>query len=215
MNGHKVGDTLKRILAACFIVCLSHVVLAQQEPPDIEFTVDRFVVEGDNPLDTAVTTAALAPFRGNYQGLDGLLAAGDALERELQLQGHTFHRVVLPPQTLDAGTVVLRVVQFTLAEVNISGNEHFPDANVQRSLRDLRRGEVPNTRRLSRVLSVANQHPSKHLRLNFAQSETEVDALDANISVQDRRPWQLFAAFNNIGTDESGNTRLSLAVCRT
>ena len=161
-------------------------------------------------MDSATTAAALAPFTGAYQGLDGLLAAGDALERELQLQGHTFHRVVLSPQTLDSGTVVLQVVQFTLADVKISGNEHYSDANVQRSLRDLRRGEVPNTRRLSRVLSVANQHPAKHLRLNFAQSETEADALDANISVQDRRPWQLFAAFNNIGTDETGNTRLSL-----
>jgi hemolysin activation/secretion protein len=180
------------------------------EPPEVTFTVERFVVEGDNPLDAATTEQTLAPFAGEYSGLDGLLAVSDSLERELQARGFQFHRVVLPPQTLDGGVVRLNVVEFALAEVKIAGNKYFSAANVRASVPPLKTGQVPNTRALSRALNVANQHPRKQVRINFANSETTADALDARIQVREERPWQLFTALNNIGTDDTGNTRLSV-----
>lgn len=206
------GFTVKiaSILAGAVLLIAGWSGACAQEPPPVEFTVDGFVIEGDSPLDGSVSEAALKPFLGVYSGLEGLLAAADALESELRKRGYTFYRVTLPPQTLDSGTVVLKVVRFKLADVEIQGNSNFSAENIAASLPLLRAGEVPNTRELSRSLTVANIHPRKHLRVNFANSEKVQDALIARVRVTDQRPWQLFASFNNIGTDDSGNTRMSI-----
>ncbi len=183
---------------------------AAQSPPAIHFTVERFQVEGDNPLDSGTTEATLAPFLGDYSDIEGLLAAGDALERALITQGHAFHRVTVPPQALDSGIVVLKVVTFGMADVRVRGNEHFSAENIRRSLPSLAAGQTPNMREISRELAVANQHPRKRLRVNFRNSEETPDALDAVVNVADQRPWSVFAGLNNIGTKETGRTRLAM-----
>ena len=43
--------------------------------PTVEFDVFAFTVEGDNQLTAAQTDEVLAPFLGNHQGLEELLAA--------------------------------------------------------------------------------------------------------------------------------------------
>lgn len=184
--------------------------VAAQSPPAVTFTVERFQVEGDNPLAPALTESTLAPFLGEYSGIDGLLAAADALERAMFAAGHSFHRVTVPPQALDSGIVLLDIVTFGMADVGVRGNTHFSDENIRRSLPGLAAGQTPNTREISRELAVANQHPSKRLRVNFRNSEDTPDALDAVINVTDRRPWSLFAGLNNIGNKETGRTRLAM-----
>jgi hemolysin activation/secretion protein len=87
-----------------------------QSPPALIFNVERFEVQGDNPLDSAATAAALEPFVGEYDGIDGLLAASDALESAFVAAGHNFHRVSLPPQELDRGVVILNVSTFAVGE---------------------------------------------------------------------------------------------------
>ncbi|MSR15160.1 MAG: hypothetical protein EXR86_11475 [Gammaproteobacteria bacterium] len=168
-----------------------------QSPPSLKFTVERFQIEGENPLDRAATEAALAPFLGEYAGLDGLLAATDALEKTLVAAGHTFHRVSLPPQELASGVVILKVVTFGVGEVKVEGNEFFSTDNVRSSLPKVAGAAGLNIHEVSRSLAVANQHPHKKLRVTFKDSDEVPDTLDAVVKVKDQRPWNAFANLNN------------------
>ena len=200
-----------RALIATSLLMLS-VTAAAQEPPPLLISVDRYEVTGDNPLDAATTAAAVAPFTGEFDGLDGLRAASDALESELRRRGFVFHRVVLPPQELAGGTVKLEVLTFALGDKRVTGNERLEDNRIIAALPALAPGTTPNLREVSRSLAVANEHPGRRLGLNFTRSPTEPDTLDANVRVTERRPYSVFAGLNNIGTDESGNLRLTLGV---
>lgn len=182
---------------------------AAEEVPVTRFTVSGFTVEGDNPLPAADTQRLLAGFTGEHAGVDGLLAAADALEQALAAAGFSFHRVTLPPQTLDGGTVRLRVLAFRIGEITIRGQRHFSADNVRASLPALAAGRTPDTRRLARALAVANRHPAKRLRIDLKES-AQPDAVDAEVVVVDRRPWQVFAAVNNTGTPASGRSRASI-----
>ncbi len=179
-----------------------------QAPPVLTFKVERFEVSGDNPLDAATTEAALAPFLGDYAGIEGLLAAKDGLEAAFAAGGFNFHRVSLPPQELASGIVVLNVTTFAVGDVKITGNEHFSTANIRTSLPKVVGGGAPNLREVSRSLAVANQHPHKKLKVTFRDSAEQPDTLDAIVKVKDERPWNIFANLNNIGTRETGRTRL-------
>ncbi|MEX2482254.1 MAG: ShlB/FhaC/HecB family hemolysin secretion/activation protein, partial [Gammaproteobacteria bacterium] len=183
--------------------------LAQDAPP-LSFSVERFTVAGDNPLDTLATDEILAPFTGEHAGMEGLLAARDALEQALRSAGYSFRRVILPPQTLSGGVVTLEVQSTTLGEVSITGNQHFSTESVARSLPGLVAGSTPDIRRTSRALHVANQHPAKQLKLNFRASEAEPDAIDAVVAVVDDKPWAVFAGLNNIGNEATGDLRLTV-----
>jgi hemolysin activation/secretion protein len=183
---------------------------AQDEAPTARFQVSGFTVAGENPLGSEETQAILDPYAGTHEGLDGLLSAADALESAIIARGHSFRRVVLPPQTLTGGVVTLEVVTFRVGEITVEGNRHYPDEQVLRALPTLRPGTVPSTRELSRALRVANQHPSRQLGVRFRESEA-ANAIDATVKVEDSRPWQVVASLANNGTPATERLRLSLA----
>ena len=189
------------------VLCVSALA---ETPPTVKFKVERFQIEGDNPLDPKATDATLAPFLGEYSGVDGLLGAKDALEQAYARAGYTFQRVTLPPQALDSGIVVLKVTAVGVGDLQIKGNQHFSDDNIRASLPKVLASGGADLSEVSRSLAVANQHPHKKLRVTFRDSETKPDSVDAVVNVQDQRPWNLFATINNIGTPDTGRSRLQL-----
>lgn len=182
--------------------------LYAEEVPVVRFTVTEFSVEGENPFAPEKTQQVLELFLGEHEGLAGLLEAAAALESALLNAGHSFHRVVLPQQTLEQGRIKLKVVVFKLANVDVTGNQYFSAENIRASLPGLEPGTVPDTRALARELIIANEHPSKQLTLRIKHSKVP-DSVDAELAVQDQRPWQIFTVLNNIGTDETGDFRIS------
>ena len=183
---------------------------AHAQTPVVRFEVERFDIEGDNPLSEAHTQEVLAPFTGTHAGVDGLLAAADALEQAIEDAGVAFQRVVLPPQSLQDGTVVLRLVVFTVTRVEVRGGEHHSEANIRRSVSALREGETPDTGEIARNLTLANLQPWKTTTLTFRESETHVEGLDATLEVEDRRPRMLWSALDNTGSAPTGPYRWSL-----
>ena len=119
-----VRPTLRALIATL----LAAVVMApvKAETPVVRFEVERFEVEGDNPLSEVRTQEVLAPFTGMHAGVDGLLAAADALEQAIQDAGVAFQRVVLPPQSLQDGRVVLRVTVFRVERVEWRARSTIP-----------------------------------------------------------------------------------------
>ena len=197
-------------LAGATAAAVVAVAPAQEATPVVRFEVERFVVEGDNPLSEAQTRSVLDPFTGEHAGVDGLLAAADALEQAIRDVGVAFQRVVLPPQSLQDGEVVLRVAVFTVAGVEVRGAQHHSEANVRRSVPALREGETPDTGAIARALAVANRQLWKTTTLTFRESGTEAEGLDAVLGVEDRPPRLVWSGLNNTGSASTGLWRWSL-----
>lgn len=195
---------LRASLLAFAIATAWGVAAYAEDAPPLKIVVKSFQIEGDNPLGAAANEALL-PFVGEYDGLEPLYAAKDALNSALANGGFRFYRATLPPQDIDSGTVVIKIVALPIGKVDVRGAKHVTPESVQRSLRALKTGETPNTLEVSRALAVANEHPSKHLRVNFAESEETPDTLDAIVNVTEEKPWSVFAQINNIGSEASTN----------
>lgn len=173
----------------------------------VEFTVNSFIVEGDNQLSEQKTTQILRNFLGKHEGLDRLRSAAKAIEKAHAEQGNSFYRVTLPPQTMDNNVVTLRVLVFKLGETTVIGHSYFSDEQILRSLPALKQGHSPNTRDIARALTLANKHPSREHIVNIKKGRKE-DTVDAEIKVKDSRPYLLFAGLNNIGAVETGRVRV-------
>jgi hemolysin activation/secretion protein len=179
--------------------------------PVFRFTIESFVIEGDNPLSAEEGREVLAPFLGDHEGIAGLQAAAETLEFYLIENEFSFHRVILPPQTLTDGIVRLDVVAFKIGKIDIDGNEHFSDENILRSLPALEIGEAPKTNQIAQQRLHANDHPSKQIEVRFKESDVE-RSLDADITVRDSRPLNVFFTLNNTGTSETGRLRSTLGL---
>ncbi|MCB1743014.1 MAG: ShlB/FhaC/HecB family hemolysin secretion/activation protein [Gammaproteobacteria bacterium] len=182
--------------------------LSGRPPPAVR--VLRFVVDGPDPLGEQATRALLEPLAEDVRSLDDLRAVADRLQQALAGAGHAFHRVLLPPQTIRDGVVRLQVVPFEVGDIKVSGNTHFSDANVRRSLPALKLRSSPQLLELRRDIAVANRHPAKQVDVTFSDDQTRPRSLQATVTVRDRKPWTVFTALDNAGNSQTGRLRWTL-----
>jgi hemolysin activation/secretion protein len=191
------------------ITMLSSSHLLAVEPPAVTFTIDKIVIEGENPLEQKTINQLLQPYLGQQQGLDGIEAASSSLQQYLVDEGYAFHRVIVPPQKVADGTFKLKVLAFQLDQIEVKGNQYFNKDNIIASLPYLEVGHSLNSREISRSMLLANEHPSKNVTVFIRESE-QPGYVNARVEAKDVRPWQLFASLSNTGSDDTGDDRVSL-----
>jgi hemolysin activation/secretion protein len=171
------------------------------------FEIIRFQVEGNTLLDTAKMEKLLVPFTGKDRDFGTVQEAMDALENAYHSRGYSTVVVTLPEQELEKGVVRLQVMENRIGKFTIEGNHYFDQANIRRSLPALRQGEIPNLHAVSRSLKQANENPAKKINLQLLNSDKE-NEVDANLEVQDERPWKVGITADNTGTRDTGFTRV-------
>jgi hemolysin activation/secretion protein len=177
--------------------------------PSPVFAIKGFKVTGENPLGEAETARVLMPFVRSDANMETLQKATAALETALREKGFGLHRVALPPQ--DVGdAVTLNIVKFNVAKVNIEGRSIYDEANIRRSLPELREGESPNFKRLAIQTAIANENPNKQVEVGLRESD-EPDKIDATVKVKELRPWTLALGLSNAGSKSSGRDRATVS----
>ena len=171
-------------------------------PPEASFTVSRFEVTGDNPLDAARTQEILKPYLGAQQGIAGLESARAALDAAVRAAGFSLYHVTLPPQdTIDV--IRINVGRVKIVHVEVRGQKYFDEANIRASVPALVAGETPDIRAVARDLEIANDDPAKHTTLGLKGSDTD-DGIDAVLQTADRDPLSLTVGYNTSGNDDQG-----------
>jgi hemolysin activation/secretion protein len=171
-------------------------------PPEVSFTVTRFEVTGDNPLDPARTQEVLKPFLGVQQGIAGLEAARAAVDATLRGAGYSLYHVTLPPQET-VSVIRINVARVKVANIEVRGQKYFEESNIRASVPSLVAGQSPDIRAVARELEMANDNPAKHTTLGMKGSDTE-DSIDAVLQTSDRNPLTFTAGYNTSGNDDQG-----------
>ena len=210
MTEHKIARLAPLYCCCLVIVNLWLAVISTSVaavPSEFKFAVKTFSVEGSSPISNQSINDYFKGLENKAYTLKELQLVSKGLEQLIQEQGHTFYKVIVPPQSLATGNVKLQIVSFTLGQIEVTGNENFTKENIIASLPVLNKQDSPNTQDLSIALKVANKHPSKQVQVIFKPSQ-EQDKLDAQVAVSEQRPYQATLTANNYGTDLSGAYRL-------
>lgn len=177
----------------------------------LSLNIENFEVDGPNPFSDRYTRKLLDPYLGKHDSIEPVQQAASALESALRDAGYAFYITAVPPQPITATTIKLRITAFPIREIIVSGNSHFSEENILRSVPALKVDESPNTKDISRSLRVANVHPRKRLKLRFAAADDN-SGVPAQITVRDAKPVSLFLWANNTGTEDSGENRVGVGV---
>jgi hemolysin activation/secretion protein len=205
------------VVGAVLAVAAGAISIESAHGQDVLLEIKRFVLEGDpNPLSQPETDAILSRHLGTHKSLDSIEAAARALEDAMREKGFSFHRVIVPAQRPAAGELRLRVLRFNLAQLTVTGNQHFSSENILRALPGLQPGQSPDVQEVSRQLSLANEHPAKRLSIHIKESQKR-DHLDAEVKVRDVPARQTFLGLTGHTRDHdntinrnTGHTRLTI-----
>lgn len=185
----------------------SHSVYAQNYNDKPVLNISSFDITGDNPIGDKAFEV-LKPYLG-HQGIEGLSVASSALEQAIKSEGFGFHRVNLPPQTLNKGMVTLQIIRFNIGNINVNDNKFFNEKNILKSIPLLIEGESPNTTKLSQSIKFANQHPDKNITVEFTRGAGN-NEIDSNIHVIEKSPQTTFLSVENTGSVEAESLRATI-----
>lgn len=102
-----------------------------------------------------------------------------------QEKGFLTCRAFLPPQTIHAGEVQIRLIEGKTANVTVTGNKHTRESFLRNTFK-LKSGEVANTRKLNRKLQHFNGTSDVQARLlmkagqNFGETDYEIVLYEPN-----------------------------------
>ncbi|MDB5824640.1 MAG: hemin-binding protein [Herminiimonas sp.] len=175
------------------------------------FSISRFEIVGNSLLSQQDIDAAVMPLTGSNRVFGDIQKALEALEVAYRRKGFSAVRVHVPEQELSQGSVRIEVMESRLANIVVSGNQHFDEANIRASLLPLETGKSPALGRLSEAIQLANDNPAKQVEVTLV-SRTEEGKLDAKVQVTDSAPFHASATLDNSGTRASGRFRTGIAL---
>jgi hemolysin activation/secretion protein len=129
-----------------------------------------------------------------------------AIVRAYRRQGFPFVEVSTPEQEISHGVLQIRVVEFRVGKLAVTGADARGAATIGRGLRT-RPGDEIDSATLSQDLDWLNRYPDRIVSPTFtagaALGETDLD-----LAVTSKRPWSLVAGFANSGSPATSEDRV-------
>lgn len=177
---------------------------------DEVFDVARYEVSGAHLIAAEEIDRLVIPYTGRAKVFGDIQRALEAVEEAYRNRGYGAVQVILPEQELTEGVVRMTVIESRIANVRISGNRHFDEANIRASLPGVREGTAPMALRISESIQLANENPAKKVDVVMRVGEQE-GTVDMDVKVQDDSPQRVFLTADNTGNAKTGKTRLGVA----
>ena len=168
--------------------------------------------------------AAIAAKLAVYRELPFTLGDARFIQQDIteayQAAGYPLLAVVVPPQEIVDGALLVRVNEFSLAGYQATYSDgqggYSPDAPHRTSdkrlaalLDPLLAAPVLDQRDLDRKVKFLNASPYRQARVVFEPGKQLGESV-AQIQIDEKRPWSVQAGYNNHATESSGTNRYSL-----
>jgi hemolysin activation/secretion protein len=187
---------------------------------ELQFRVERIVVDGNSTLAAEAIEPLLAPARGERKSLRDVLAAVRRLQNAYRDEGYAAVQVVLPEQDVSGGVIRIGVIEPKIAEIRVdfvakseSGSADAIDAaDIERILPPLRMGQTPNVRAIDAAVRLANENPARRIQVELEAAAGNDILARVKVETSPRISW--FSRLDDTGTVSTGRTRLSMGIQR-
>ena len=119
--------------------------------------------------------------------------------------------VTLPPQKLTNGIVQVKVTEGRLSKINITGNQHFSDANIHRALPSVTTNILLNTKWFQPELDQANQNRDRQIYPVISPG-ADPGTTELTLKVKDRLPLHGRVEINDKSSPDTPLLRMDTAV---
>ncbi len=139
---------------------------------------------------------AVYPFMGPDRTTDDVEQARGALEKAYFAKGYQTVAVEIPPQRVQGGVVVLKVVEGKVGRLRVKGSRYFSLAEIKQEAPSLAEGQVPNFNDVSKDIVALNQQPDRRVTPAL-RAGTTPGTVDVDLNVEDTLPLHGSLELNN------------------
>ncbi|MBK1833827.1 ShlB/FhaC/HecB family hemolysin secretion/activation protein [Roseibacillus ishigakijimensis] len=151
----------------------------------------------------------LETFRGRPLTERDLLTLSEIIIRHYEDHDRPVVEVWIPPQAPESlESLVVRVEEGRVGSVQMRASSAFNEERLSRAL-FLSRGDLLKTSDLTAVTTWLSRNPFRQAEIFAAAGESHGEA-DLIIAFEEKRPWQLYAGYENSGTETTGEERFLL-----
>lgn len=166
--------------------------------PGVTFVLHSISITGTTVFNTQNLSFIWKPYlnkKVNFNDLNNILKLIKRVYRDM---GYLTTTAFLPPQDINNGDVVIRVVEGKRGNLNVEGNKYFSTPSIQKYFHTYR-GEVLDMGDLER--DVMRLNGSKDLNVTSVLSPGEnPETVDVTLKAQENPPYHV-----SIGTDNQGS----------
>lgn len=172
------------------------------------FEVQRIQIVGNTAFDGPTLHAQIA----DSEGLALTLAQLDALAARLTAyyhrHGYPLARAIIPPQTIDAGTVRIDIIEARYGKINLDNSSRVDDPLLAATLAPLRSGQLVTRADLDHGLLLLNDIPGVVVNATLSPGAA-VGTSDLNIRITPGRALNSRLTLDNYGNRYIGHARVS------
>ncbi|MCB1563441.1 MAG: ShlB/FhaC/HecB family hemolysin secretion/activation protein [Alphaproteobacteria bacterium] len=189
-------------------------IILQQLPPNaenIKFTLNSLEIEGLGVYKENDVAPLYQNKLGTTVSLADIYAVATALTNKYRNEGYILTQVVVPPQTIESGTVRLKVVEGFVDKVTVEGSDDESAMRLIRAYADnIRSDNALNVKQLEKFLLLINDLPGIEARSILSPSKTRAGASDLRVIVE-RDPYDAILSLDNHGSRYLGPVQLGAA----
>lgn len=174
----------------------------------IDFFMSRVQVNGATYFDEERIRAIFGPLEGQRIRLETLREQADRLQALYAEQGFLLTRVIIPPQRIEDGIVIIEVVEGFIDDILLEDDRSVGAKLAQHSLEALQGQRPLSIRELDGKLLILNEVPGVAVK-TLLRPGNEVGAASMVVSTS-RLPNQGFASISNTGSNAIGPAIYSL-----
>ena len=178
---------------------------SDEQSPAVEFQLQKINFDDSEILTAEELDNIAKDYVGNSVTLQNLYEIVEKINLLYQEKGFLTCRAFLPPQTIHAGEVQIRLVEGKTADVTITGNKHTRESFIRNTF-DLKQGEVTNTKKLNRKLQHFNGTSDAQARL-LMKAGKNFGETDYEIVLYEPKNQTLMLYADNAGYETSGKYR--------
>jgi hemolysin activation/secretion protein len=152
----------------------------------------------------------VAEYEGKELTFRQMQRAVDRITDQYRLKGYVTSRAYMPPQTIEDGVLLIRVVEGKLGDVQIKGNMHFKTGLIRKKM-DVRPAGYFDYSALQRSLVYINEHPDRMAKAVLVPG-AKPGTTDVVIEVEDRLPLHAGFEYDNWGSRYIDRSRYALVL---
>jgi hemolysin activation/secretion protein len=202
---------LGTILSLTFVNAVQAQVPKSASENIVRLLVSAVEIQGNTLLPENELSKMVSHLVGAEQTLDDLQRAASTVQQAYRKAGYGGVVAFVPEQDLAGGKVLIRIIEGKLARVKIANNHRLDNANIRRSLPNLKEGTTPRVASIDRDIQLANENPIKELQVKLAPGSNPGE-IDAAIDVVEDKPLRFLVGLDNTGSKPTGNYRISVGL---
>ncbi len=161
--------------------------------------MDNLEIDGVSAYGAENLNPFYADMLGDVVSLADIYGLANTLTQKYRNDGYILTQVIVPPQTIENGTVQLRVIEGHVDQIIIEGEEGSATDIIRRYASNLKENNILNAQKLERYLLLINDLPGVSARSVLSPSATKTGASDLTIIVE-RDKYEAEVSLDNHGS---------------